>query len=190
MKAERGQQELSLLISEQERQWYPLPPAAALGSDAGSPIVGCSAIPRASSMASPTPAGLCSSCRKSVRNAEISEKCPLTAGRFAQQRLFVWQNQSEQEAEAAGVGGDHHPPPLRLLVGWGDDVGCPGRLPGSWLGAEEGGKHTCRENKNGGLQDSEGCNQDPEDEGRRAPQLRREAEGEEFALEALATSDS
>lgn len=32
--------------------------------------------------------------------------------------------------------------------------------------------------------------QDPADEGRRAPQLRREAEGEEFALEALATSDS
>lgn len=36
---------------------------------------------------------------------KISEKCPLTAGRAVRQRLFIWQNQSEQEAEAAEWGG-------------------------------------------------------------------------------------
>lgn len=46
---------------------------------------------------------------KSVRNAENSEKGPLTAGRVARERLFIWQNWSEQEAEVAGVGGSPTP---------------------------------------------------------------------------------
>lgn len=56
------------------------------------------------------------------------------------------------------MGGDHHHPPLGLLVGWGDNVRCPGRLPGSRRmgGRVEGGKHRWGEHKNEGLQDSEG----------------------------------
>lgn len=47
---------------------------------------------------------------KLVRNAEISEKCSLTASRVAWQRYFIYQYQSEQETEAARAEGDHHHP--------------------------------------------------------------------------------
>lgn len=87
---------------------------------------------------------------KLVRNAEISEKGSLTAGRVAWQRYFIWQNRSEQEAEAARAGGDHHHP----SSSWRDGVTVWGGL-GSSQGAKEvsgrgeGGKQVCGVNENG-----------------------------------------
>lgn len=96
------------MISECEGEFLPLTPAKAPGGDAGCPIwVALQPPSLFQGLSHPGMAALW--LLKSMRNAENGEKGPLTASRVAWQRLFMWQNRSEQEVEVAGVGGS--PPP-------------------------------------------------------------------------------
>lgn len=154
-KGRRGLQELPLLIGEQEGEFYPLTPAKAPSGDAGCPMRGVpywGTLQPPEPLPGPLPPHPSMSVvwlPKSVRNAEMCEKCLLTAGRVARWRLFFWQNRSEQEAEATGAGVGGITTTLCRGSWWvgANNVGCPRKAGG---GRGEAGKHTCGVNENGG----------------------------------------
>lgn len=95
-------------------------------------VLHCGALQHPEALLRPLP--LYHSCALAYK---ISEKCPLASGSedFSSGKTSL--NRSFKVA-GAGVAINIHHPSLSLLVGWCDNVGCPGRLPGSQAGAKRG----------------------------------------------------